>query len=53
MYNRLYNYLNSNNILVENQYGFLDKHSTFMALHQLVDDISSELDKKQFNRNIY
>ena len=46
MYSRRPNYLNSNNILVENQYGFRHKHSTFMALLQLVDDISSELDQK-------
>ena len=46
MYSRLLNYLNTNNILVENQYVFRDKHSTFMALLQLGDEISSELDQK-------
>ena len=45
MYSRLFNYLNSNNLLVENQYRHRDKQSTFIALLQLVDDISSELDK--------
>ena len=53
MYNQLFNYLNSNNILVEHQYGFRDEHSMFMALLQLIDDISCELDQKQFKRNIY
>ena len=46
MHSRQLNYLNSNNSLVENQYDFRDKHSTFMALLQLVDDISTELDQK-------
>ena len=46
MYDRLLIYLNINNILVKNQYGFRDKHSTYMALLQLADDISNELDLK-------
>ena len=44
MYNRLLTYLND--ILVQNQYGFRAKHSTYMALLQLADDISNELDLK-------
>ena len=44
LYNRLLTYLNFNDILVKNQYGFRDKHSTYMALLQLADDISNELD---------
>ena len=50
MYNHLFNYLNSNNILFENQYGFRDKHSVFMALLQLIDDISCELDQNNNSR---
>ena len=37
-------YLNSNDILIKNQYGLRDKHSIYMVLLQLVDDISHELD---------
>ena len=53
MCSRLLNYLNANNILVENRYGFRDKHSTFMKLLQLVDDISSELDQKHHPMRIF
>ena len=34
MYNRLLHYLNVNNILIDNQYGFWKGHSTSMALIQ-------------------
>ena len=44
MYYCVLNFLNTNDILVTNQYGFREKRSTYVALLQLVDDISSELD---------
>ena len=47
MYNRLLKYLTQKSILVQNQYGFREKHSTYMALLNLVDDISDQLDKKK------
>jgi hypothetical protein len=53
MYNRLLAFLNKNNILAKNQYGFREKHSTSMALLQLVDDISKELDNKNNTIGIF
>lgn len=46
MYVRLLKYLNNNDILSNNQYGFRENHSTFMALLKLVDDISEQIDSK-------
>ena len=46
MYHRVLNFLNTNDSVVKNQYGFREKRSTYMALLQLVDDVSSELDIK-------
>ena len=49
MYNRLLKYLTQKSILVQNQYGFREKHSTYMALLNLVGDISDQLDKKNYS----
>ena len=46
MYNRLLDYVNANNILSPNQFGVREKHSTYMALLKLVDDILEEIDNK-------
>ena len=43
MHKRL-NYLTRSKILVENQFGFRQGHSTYMALLKLVNDIIEELD---------
>ena len=53
MYDRLLSFLNTNNILSENQYGFREKHSTYMALINLVDKISEELDNKKLTAGIF
>jgi len=53
MYNRLLKYLNSKNILNKNQYGFREKHSTYMALLQLIDDISKEMDNRNHTIGIF
>ena len=45
MHNRVLNYLKLSKILVENQFGFRQGHSTYMALLKLVNDITKELDK--------
>ena len=52
MYSRLLNYLTLNNILVENQFGFRQGHSTYMAL-KLVNDITEELDKGNCSIGIF
>ena len=46
MYNRLYNFLADHNIISKKQYGFREKYSTYMAIIDLVDKISSNIDNK-------
>ena len=53
VYNRLINYLTLNKILVENQFGFRQGHSTYMAIHKLVNDITEELDKGNCSIGIF
>jgi len=36
--------LNSNDILTDKQYGFRERHSTYMALLNLTDKITEEID---------
>ena len=48
MYNRLLDNVNVNNILSLNQFGFREKHSTYMALLKLIDDMFEEVDNKNF-----
>ena len=48
MCNRLLYYVNTNNILFPNQFGFREKHSTYVALLKLIDDILKEIDTKNY-----
>ena len=48
MYNRVYNYLNDNNLLFRKQFGFRKGHSTDHALIKLIDSIYDS-----FNQNIH
>ena len=48
MYHRLLDYVNANNILYPNQFCFREKHSTYMTLLKLINDISEEIDNKIF-----
>ena len=43
LYNQLYDYFNSNNLLAEEQYGFRTNHSTEYAAVKLVDNVSKEM----------
>ena len=52
MYKRLLSFITASNILANNQYGFRENHSTYMALLNLVDQITNELDNKQFSFGI-
>ena len=45
MFNRLSEYLKWKNILCVNQFGFREKHSSYMALIALVDHLSEALEK--------
>jgi len=53
MYDRVQSFLNKNDILTKNQYGFREKHSTYMALLKLVDQITEKLNNKQFTIGIF
>ena len=53
IYNQLYSYFTSNNLLSEQQYGFRAKHSTELAAIKLVDYIKTEIDNKYTPVNIY
>ena len=39
--------------MFQNQYGFREKHSTFMALLKLIDDISNEVNNKIYSVGIF
>ena len=46
VYDRLKSFLDKNNILTDKQYGFREKHSTCVALLNLIDQISEQIDSK-------
>ena len=48
MYNRLYNYLNENEILNDKQFGFGTENSTEHVLLELIDQVSNAFDNKNF-----
>ena len=47
VYSRLYNYLSKLNIITESQFGFRSKHSSFMALIDLYDNLSQAIDDRR------
>ena len=49
MYSRVYSFIAEFDILSQNQYGFREKHSSGITLLNLVDQVSNELDRKQFS----
>ena len=53
MYNRLYNLLTEDNILSMNQFGFRKNYSTFLALMDLVDNISKNIDDGNYSIGIF
>ena len=53
MYNRLYNFLTEHNILFMNQFGFRKNYSTFLALMDLVDSISKNIDEGNYSIGIF
>ena len=44
MYNGARKFTGENNVLTENQYGFWPKHSTYMALINLIDSITAQIE---------
>ena len=48
MFNRNTEFVTKNNILNDNQYGFREQRSTYMALLQLLDKATNELDNNHY-----
>ena len=53
IYNRFVSFINKHNMLYEHQYGFRSNYSTSMAVIQLVNQISSSIDNKEFSLGIF
>ena len=53
MYNRLLNFINRHKIFNQNQFGFRNNHSTFMALIILVHNLVDALDNGNFAVGIF
>ena len=53
MHNRLVSFLDKHNILSNHQYGFREKHSTFMALISLIDKVTEEMENKYLTLGIF
>jgi len=49
IFNRLLKYIDSKNILCNNQYGFRKKHSTYMSLIDMYKKISLGVEKNEFS----
>ena len=45
--------MEKNKFLTEKQYGFCEKHSTYMALIELIDHITAELDNSKFSLGVF
>ena len=52
MYNRLFKYLKTNEILYRKQFGFQEGHSTEHAIIQLIDQINNYFGKNHFTLGI-
>ena len=53
MYNRVINFLNLHNILYSKQFGFRNNHSTAFALIDLINNISSAIDRNETTFGIF
>ena len=53
MYNRLYKFLETNNLIYSLQFGFRQRHSTSHAFIHLTDKIKEQLDKENFACSIF
>ena len=53
MYNRLYEFLESKNLIYDLQFGFRQKHSTCHVLIHLTDKIREQIDKGNFGCGIF
>ena len=53
MHKRLLAYLTTKNILVDNQYGFREKHSTYMGILNLIDQVTEAIDNRSYVLGIF
>ena len=53
VFNQTYAYFDDHNLFFENQYGFRKKHSTELAVLEVIDRITNQLDKGLTPMNIY
>ena len=53
MHNRLYKFLNDNNINYPLQFGFRQKYSTFFILIHLTETIKEALDQRKYSCCIF
>ena len=53
MYNRLFKYLTTNEILYKKQFGFQEGHSTKHAIMQLIDNINNSFEKNHFALGVF
>ena len=53
VYNHIYKYLTTHNLLFNNQFGFRRNHSTYMALIQLVNKITSAMDNRESTAGVF
>ena len=53
MYNRLSSFVDKLKIVCDNQYGFRKQHSTYMALINIINQISQGIDDGKFTVSIF
>lgn len=53
IYSRLFTYFESKNIIVNNQYGFRQNHSTHMALLDMYDRLSTAIDRNEYAVGVF
>ena len=53
MYNRVYNYLNDNNLLFRKQFSFSKGHSTDHALIKLIDSIYDSFNQNKYSLGVF
>ena len=53
VHKRLYNFLEQNNILYKNQFGFRKNNSTTFALLQITEKIKETIDNKKYGCGIF
>ena len=53
MYNRIYKHIENNNLLFDKQFGFKLNNSTEHVILQLVNDISSSFERREYTLGIF